>query len=563
MLRLAGVACTTALVLSLPSVASAATVRFTNSTIEYRGVLEQNNLRIYRDAGEGVVLEELPIPGTGTQAEIVPEQPCVSVTTHRARCPYPTLLDVNIGGSTVDPEAVVNDTFLTMVAIGGPGPDRLVGGDGFGDERLEGGDGDDRLEGRAGYDRLLGGPGSDRLLGGKQPDALVGGPGFDWADYSEHTDNLAVRMDTGDQPSSERAGESSDAIDGSVEGLVGGSGHDFIHGSDRDDVIHGGPGKDVVYGHDGTDILYGDEGDDVLESTRGPDTESLMGGPGDDVLESGTAPDRMIGGEGVDLAGYRAFFSAISVTLGDGVANDGPEDGPSDYINVEGDYSIEGVKGGWGGSAKLVGDEFDNVLVGSWGPNEIDGRGGNDVVAGWSRNDVLTGGPGEDKFSGWEGDDVFYARDGEPDRIDCRAGNDVVFGDPSDIFRDDANLIDKTCEAGGTEVSFDVQIPKKTEVPRTGVMRYVIPCAPPAVPTCSGSVRLDALGPKASRRKIGKQSFSIPVGSKRTVKVKLTAAGRALVRRRGSARARVTVTGRDGYAAAKTLVGSTILKSDG
>jgi Ca2+-binding RTX toxin-like protein len=60
---------------------------------------------------------------------------------------------------------------------GGPGDDRMTGGDGL--DHLLGGRGDDRLRGRGEFDTLRGGLGRDRLVGGADGDHLHGDAGAD------------------------------------------------------------------------------------------------------------------------------------------------------------------------------------------------------------------------------------------------------------------------------------------------------------------------------------------------------------------------------------------------
>jgi hypothetical protein len=68
---------------------------------------------------------------------------------------------------------------------------------------------------------------------------------------------------------------------------------------------------------------------------------------------------------------------------------------------------------------------------------------------------------------------------------------------------------------------------------------------------CAGVVRLNA-----GRKRLGSRRFSLRSGQRRTVRVKLTRRGRALVRRRGRVRATATATqrGRAGAAARRTVV---------
>jgi Ca2+-binding RTX toxin-like protein len=91
--------------------------------------------------------------------------------------------EVNAGGGS-DYVDLSSDVPVPATLRGGPGADRLIGGDGSdkilgGPDRdvLIGGGGDDWILGGPGADRLLGGPGNDQLRGGPDKDKLLGGPG--------------------------------------------------------------------------------------------------------------------------------------------------------------------------------------------------------------------------------------------------------------------------------------------------------------------------------------------------------------------------------------------------
>ena len=106
--------------------------------------------------------------------------------------------------------------------------------------------------------------------------------------------------------------------------LVGGDGHDVLHGQDGNDNIsgggsfddlHGNAGNDTVSGGGGgdwvvggkdQDLLDGGDGDDVVLGNMGNDT--AVGGWGADVVRGGQGDDSVAGGEGADwLSGDRGF----------------------------------------------------------------------------------------------------------------------------------------------------------------------------------------------------------------------------------------------------------------
>ncbi len=224
---------------------------------------------------------------------------------------------------------------------------------------------------------------------------------------------LPVTRVDGAQPDDGQAGEGDD-VTWTVENLVGGTGDDFLYGSDRVNVIRGGPGNDTLDGgapnvecpEGGGDVLRGDEGDDRI------------------VMRAISCGTVVQGGNGRDTVDYSGRVARVEVSL-DGVANDGD---PLAYggLGERGNVSavdIEVVLGGWGDDF-LVGSEHDDELHGGYGKDTLAGRGG---------NDTLVGGPGDDLLNGGEGDDVFLegGRDDAylyPMPVERGAGNDLLNG---------------------------------------------------------------------------------------------------------------------------------------
>lgn len=98
--------------------------------------------------------------------------------------------------------------------------------------------------------------------------------------------------------------------------------------------------------------------------------------------------------------------------------------------------ALAAVREGGRGPDRLVGTKGNDILRGRGGPDVLRGGRGDDVLIGGRGNDVLRGGPGRDSFNmrdGVElaspGNDKIYARDGEPDEINCGAGYDVAVVD--------------------------------------------------------------------------------------------------------------------------------------
>ena len=84
------------------------------------------------------------------------------------------------------------------------------------------------------------------------------------------------------------------------------------------------------------------------------------------------------------------------------------------FIEYGGDLPCLGHK------KRIIGDNNNNILLGSPGPDIIEGKGGNDYISGGLCDDELYGGEGNDKLYGDDGDDIL---DGGP-------GDDFLCGGP-------------------------------------------------------------------------------------------------------------------------------------
>jgi Ca2+-binding RTX toxin-like protein len=66
------------------------------------------------------------------------------------------------------------------------------------------------------------------------------------------------------------------------ENVSGGSGGDWLEGSNDDNILDGCAGGDLLIGFGGNDLLFGREGDDTLIADWG--TDILAGGSGNDLF---------------------------------------------------------------------------------------------------------------------------------------------------------------------------------------------------------------------------------------------------------------------------------------
>lgn len=275
------------------------------------------------------------------------------------------------------------------------------------------------------------------------PITVVGGPGNDSLSANNDVDNRVT--------------------------LDGGEGDDVLNGMQFDDILLGGPGKDALNGNGGDDELRGGDGNDSLEPDTYPDVI------GDDIVDGGPGYDAVQ--DWASMTEDPAF--AVSVTL-DGRANDGRPGGEADnVIDIErfdaiapGLYVLgptaDSIDLPNYGTSRIEGKDGVDTITGNDGTETIDGGAGDDRLEGGYGHDVITGGPGRDTIFGDEtssrcsylddhcsvvpfGNDTIYARDGQPDMIDCGVGVDRVVADAVDTL--------SNCEKVGG-FSGSCQVPK-------------------------------------------------------------------------------------------------------
>src|SRR5690242_2469804 len=166
----------------------------------------------------------------------------------------------------------------------------------------------------------------------------------------------------------------------------GGTGDDHLTGGFGPDTLQGGPGNDSIAGNAGNDNLFGGTGNDNITGGDGNDTFTP-----DDTIGSDGA-DTFSGGPGFDTVNYGSRTVPLTITVGDGQANDGAA-GENDGISDA---------------------------------EEIIGGSANDTIVGSSAGETLIGGGGADVLRGGGGDDTIGAVDGQHDSVSCGSGKDVA-----------------------------------------------------------------------------------------------------------------------------------------
>ncbi|MGX5845302.1 type I secretion C-terminal target domain-containing protein, partial [Mesorhizobium sp. ArgA1] len=134
---------------------------------------------------------------------------------------------------------------------------------------------------------------NDVIAGSTHTDTISGGAGTDIVDYTGSL--AAVSINLADDGHANAAAFSTNPADATIgggdatgdtltgiEGLIGGSGDDYLFGNVGANYLAGGLGNDTLRGEGGVDTLIGGAGNDTLVGGAGSDT--LTGGTGADTF---------------------------------------------------------------------------------------------------------------------------------------------------------------------------------------------------------------------------------------------------------------------------------------
>ncbi|KRB32882.1 hypothetical protein ASD99_19450 [Mesorhizobium sp. Root695] len=177
---------------------------------------------------------------------------------------------------------------------------------------------------------------NDVIAGSMHTDTISGGGGTDIADYTGSVAAVSINL-TDAGGASGVHGTPSNPSDGNItggdalgdtltgiEGLIGGSGDDYLFGNSGANYLAGGLGNDMLRGEGGADTLIGGAGNDLLVGGAGSDT--LTGGTGADTfrLENLDIKDLITdfnGGDG-DKIDLTALFDSAPANVGNFVNYD-------------------------------------------------------------------------------------------------------------------------------------------------------------------------------------------------------------------------------------------------
>ena len=349
--------------------------------------------------------------------------------------------------------------------------------------------------------------------------------------------------------------------------------------------IEGEAGNDIIVSGNGADELHGGEGNDTMQSFEGPDV--VRGEGGDDSLSAGkeepetNAADVVDGGPGFDSipdvdADYnRGFDDNVSVSV-DGQPNDGEVGEGDNVIAVEkirvtadqativgsdanDDFFVEAngstIKG-LGGNDRLV--AYD-------GNDTIEGGDGDDYLEGGFGNDVLTGGAGVDLFQGDRtasnvfavGNDQIFARDGVGEQVSCGLGSDKAEVDNRDVVDASCEAIDRSGGGDGafgakTLVTLRLAVGK---IPARGpiAIRVVNANSFAITGAVSGQTTKAVATARKKRVKLKAKSFKVAANSRKTVKLKVPASLRRVLKRTGKLSLQLTARVKDQAGNARTV----------
>lgn len=373
---------------------------------------------------------------------------------------------VTVSGSITRIEALG----INGLAISGDSRAQTVVGTSAGSDTLNGNDGNDTLVGGGGNDALDGGDGDDMLFGGLGADKLIGGAGLDYGRYDDaNYGDIRVSLNSAANASLGTNAAAGDSFSG-VEGLILGSGNDWIYGDGGANYLYGQGGNDNIFGSLGADYIdggagfdyaryddanYGDirvalnsaanaslgtgaaagdrfsgieglilgNGNDWIYGDSG--ANYLYGQGGNDNIFGSLGADYIDGGTGFDYARYDdAGYAGLTADLVGANTNTGAAAGDR-FVNIEGLILT-------GNNDYGFGTDGANYLYGLGGNDVLNGRAGADFLDGGIGNDTLTGGPGNDTYrftTGYGRDTVtdFAGGTGLGDVIDLRGAGFASF----------------------------------------------------------------------------------------------------------------------------------------
>ena len=230
--------------------------------------------------------------------------------------------------------------------------------------------------------------------------------------------------------------------------LAGGTGNDSLNGGKGNDSLNGGKGDDTLVGGAGKDVFIYTAGNDTVADYEAGDKISLGGSisktavSGSDVVFTvgkNTLTVKDAAGKTLTLINDKGkeYDTVVSSAKTLKITNktSSPVTLAADIGKADASARTKAVK--------IVGNKFDNVILGGSKNDTVYGESGNDSIVGNAGNDNLYGGSGKDTLVGGAGNDYLVGGAGNHqlkgdkgnDTLTGGAGNDSLWGGAgNDVF---------------------------------------------------------------------------------------------------------------------------------
>jgi hypothetical protein len=295
--------------------------------------------------------------------------------------------------------------------------------------------------------------------------------------------------------------------------------------------VAAGPGDDSVVTAAAPDSLNGGGGNDTLRAGGSDDTVT-----DGDYPMTGVGPDTLDGGSGHDYVSYQAREGPVSVD----VNATGPqgEPGEGDILTGFENATVQST------GDRLTGDDRANVLQSFGSHGVLRGRGGDDSLdADWAGRDFVSGGPGNDYLRLSSESFIYPESKVVPDKISCGRGRDEV------SFPVEQQFVPLDCEIVDYD-SFEDPIffPRGRLAGTSSQIVKIVPQGCGRLDVRKGrchltwAIREKAPGGGTRGPLLASRSQSFPKDATgRPVALRLTRAGRRVLRRRGGLDARIGI----------------------
>ena len=393
-------------------VSSAAAASASSGGVRVYGTSGDDTLRLDLDALERSSATFLvTIDGSGTDTLVVESDANYEITGNKIRIESTEVVIVGferlriVGGDADNVFTIQSLSIASLEIDGGAGRDTIIG------------DNTDRVwtvapSGKATssrisldqMERFVGGSGDDTYrfsagdLGSWSIDETVGG--IDALDFSLRSSGATVDLSSTQEQTVSSGFKLTLGSGEAIDNLIGTAQADTLTGNSLDNRIRGGGGNDALAGGAGDDVYLfesawgtdsiaeeagADSGDgiEILDFSAIPSALQFVVNASDELTVSDDNGNRLttenveelLGGTGINTLDYRAYPIGVSVDL-----------------SIESATLFTSVQR----MNRVIGSEFDDVLVGDELSNTLEGRGGDDAIGGDAGEDFILGGDGTD-----------------------------------------------------------------------------------------------------------------------------------------------------------------------